>query len=137
MLVFYSFFCVPILSNDMKYPKNSFYNWQNFPPKKLEIRGKLAREIIHDFLITFDAFHHMHNLINTANPNAEDFWGVESNYKGINKLFTLGMIDNEIHKQAMFDLVYEKAYAEIGNKDFEQRADDIEMALRQKILELS
>ena len=60
---------------------------------------------------------------------------MESNYKGINKLFTLGMIDNEIHKQAMFDLVYEKAYAEIGNKDFEQRADDIEMALRQKILE--
>lgn len=121
----------------MKYPKNSFYEWQNFSPKKLENREKLAREIIHDFLITFDACHHMHDLINIANTNADDFWSVESNYKVINKLFTLGLIKNEIHKQAIFDLVYDMSISEIGNKDFEGRAKRIEAAFRQKILEFS
>ena len=121
----------------MKYPKNSFYNWQKFPPKALALRGKLAREILYDFLVTFDTFHHMNNVINTANKNNDDFWSVESNYKGVSKLFTLGMIENEDHRQAMFDMVHDMAYAEIGNKDFEDRADRIEKAMRMRILSLA
>ena len=121
----------------MKYPKNSFYNWRKFPPKTLAIRSKLAREILHDFLITFDTFHHMNNVINTANKRNDDFWSVESNYIGINKLFTLGMIENEEHKQILLDLAYDMASAEIGNKDFEGRADRIDKAMRMRILQLA
>ena len=121
----------------MNYPKNSFYNWQKFPPKALAIRGKLAREVLYDFLLTFDTFHHMNNVFNTANKRNDDFWSVESNYIGINKLFTLGMIENEEHKQTLLDLAYDMAAAEIGNKDFEGRAERIEKAMRMRILSLA
>ena len=121
----------------MKYPKNSFYNWQKFPPKTLALRSKLSREILYDFLITFDTFHHMNNVINTANKNNDDFWSVESNYIGLNKLFTLGMIENEDHKQTLLNLAYDMASAEIGNKNFENRAERIAQAMRMRILSLA
>lgn len=79
----------------------------------------------------------MNNVINTANKNNDDFWSVESNYIGLNKLFTLGMIENEDHKQTLLNLAYDMASAEIGNKNFENRAERIAQAMRMRILSLA
>ena len=97
---------------------------------KFKNKRRLSIEIIHDFLITFDTFHHMNSVINAANKNNDDFWSVESNYIGINKLFTLGMIEDEDCKQAILVLVYDMAHAEIGNKDFKDRSKRIGKALQ-------
>lgn len=119
----------------MKNPKNSWYNWQQFSSKKFKIRQRLALDILHDFLITFDAFHYMNSLLNVTDNSA--FWSVELNYIGADKLFTLGMIASPKHQEVLLDLIYKKAAKGIGNKDFKRRAAKIEAAIRSKVLKLA
>lgn len=125
------------LKCSMKYPKLSFYNWPNYSKEDVTLRHQVAIEILHDFLIMFDTFHQMNGVINIANTDSADFWSVETHFKGVNKIFTLGMIEDEDHKEALFGMVYKMAAAEVGNKNFEDRADKIGVALRAKILELA
>lgn len=131
------FFENKFLKYKMKYPKNSFYNWPNFSKKDLSLRHQVAVEILHDFLIMFDTFHQMNRVLNIANKDSANFWSVETHFKGVNKLFTLGAIEDENHKEILINMVYKMAIAEIGNKNFEDRADKIEVAMRAKILELA
>ena len=116
--------------------KNSFYNWKTFPKKTFKIRQKIAIDIIHDFLLASDTFHHMNMVVNVTEKKDNVFWGVDSNFIGINKLFFFWMIDNEQHKEILTDLIYQMAVDGLGNKDFVKRAVAIEKAVRMKVLEL-
>ena len=117
----------------MKYPKNSFYNWKKFPPKTRALRGKLAREIIHDFILVSRQNNQLHSLFNgPRDTNTISF--LEEEFKGLHKLFVLGMITNEDHQQALLKMTYAMLNT---TQDAKTLADKIGAAWRTKILLLA
>ena len=117
------------------YPKNSFYNFDSFAPRKLEIRANLAREIIKDFIIIHDLFDAANTFVNHGHEQPVNNISAEEKFNGINKLFTLGMIEREDHKDILETMSF-KLMDETKDKDIDVRVNLIEEAWRKKIMEL-
>ena len=122
---------------DDDYPKNSFYNWQSFPEKTMKIRHKLAIQILLDFIQLQDFFFEMNGFVNHKSGNKTNNIPIEERLTGINKLFTLGMIENPDHKAKLEELSYKIAFETRGKGlTDKERAERIAEDWKEKILEL-
>lgn len=93
--------------------------------KSLKINHKICMSIITSYLQIFDTFHYMNEIINVANKEKVDIWSLEEYYSPIDALFLLCEINDENHKDILFNVFFTNASQRLGDKDFEERAEEI------------
>jgi len=106
----------------MKNPKTSCYNVKSVNSKQ---KHKIGMSIIVPFLQVFDTFHYMDKVLNATNKKSDTFWSLEEHYNPINTLFLLCEIEDEAHKDVLFNLIYDTATKKLGDKNFKHRAKEI------------
>lgn len=121
----------------MEYSKNSCYNIDNITKKSFKEKQKIGMSILMPFLQMFDTFHYMDKVINVSNKQKVDFWSLEESYNPINTLFLLCQIENETHKDILFNLIYETATKRIGDKNFKGRSKEILSLMKDAINSLA
>ena len=120
-----------------KYNEKSFYRWNKFSKKELDYKGRIAHDMLVDFIETNNIFYATNEFINYDNPDNDNYFRAEARLLGVKKLFTLGMITNPDHQALIEDLVYGMV-EKFRKSSFstEEKATKIAKALRAKILTL-
>ncbi len=121
----------------MGYSKNSCYNIDNITKESFKEKQKIGMSILKPFLQMFDTFYYMDKVINVANNEADDFWSLEEHYNPIKTLFLLCQIEDENHKDILYNVIYEAASKRVGDKNFKARAKEILSLLKDKINSLA
>jgi len=119
------------------YPSNSLYNWELFSDKKLKIRKEAAKQIIEDHIILYDMFWATNDFVNHLNDDKDNIFKVEEKLNGLSKLFVLGMIDDLDHQDNLTNTANDIIETTRGSSmSIKDRAEMVEMSLRQRILHL-
>jgi len=121
----------------MEYSRNSCNNIDNIIKKTFIKNKKIVMSILKPFLQIFDTFYYMDKVINVANNEVDDFWSLEEHYNPIEALFLLCQIENENHKDILYNVIYEAASKREGDKNFKARAKEILSLLKDKINSLA
>ena len=103
--------------------------------EKLRVKRKLVLEIIEDHILNYDHFKKMNSLINLHNEDKDQYVPIESQYNGINKLFTLQNINNENDRDKLIKMVYDVSERTAGEMSLSERAKEIERKWRQMVLD--
>ena len=119
------------------YPSNSLYNWELFTDKKLKIRKEAAKQIIEDHIILYDMFWATNDFVNYLNDDKDNIFKVEEKLNGLSKLFVLGMIEDQDHQDNLTNTANDIIETTRGSSmSIKDRAEMVEMSLRQRILHL-
>lgn len=109
----------------MEYSSDDSRRRANITEKSLKENHKICMSIVVAFLQVFDTFHFMNELINVANKEKVDFWSLEEHYNPVEALFLLCKVEDENHKDIMYNVIFTNASQRLGDKDFKGRAKDI------------
>ena len=106
----------------MKYSSDDRSMMANTTEKSLKENHKICMSIVVPFLQIFDTFNYMNELINVANKEKFDFWSLEEYYNPIEALFLLCKVEDENHKDILYNVIFTNASKRLGDKDFKGRA---------------
>ena len=106
----------------MKYSSDDRSMMANTTEKSLKENHKICMSIVVPFLQIFDTFNYMNELINVANKEKVDFWSLEEYYNPIEALFLLCKVEDENHKDILYNVIFTNASQRLGDKDFKGRA---------------
>lgn len=98
------------------------------------LKCKIGMSILLSYLQVFDTFYYMNSVINVSNTKTDQLWSLEKNYNPLHTIFILANIECENIQEDINDLVFKYANARVGDKNFKDRAKEILLALKEKVV---